>query len=281
MHLVVFPSDFRSVSSYDRIRLGPAVTLLCDTLCAKTLLPLGHPSFVESNLISSSKPFFSSPSPFRGCTPASLNSATSATSAKCTTRFFAAVLLTAVATVVFLAKAQAVPAEVIIVRHGEKITDEDTNLSPRGRERAQALVQYVERNPKLNQYGLPVAVFAARPKRDHSTRALETATPLADALGEEVNADFGKNDEMLAARYIMRNRAFNGRTVFMSWVHDQIPGLAEAFGVNNPPDWKSKMFDRTWVIRFRPDGSVFDANEITQSLLAGDSPELPPESLQN
>ena len=165
--------------------------------------------------------------------------------------------------------AMAMPAQVVIVRHGEKISDADSDLSPRGEQRAEALVQFTLTNPEISKFGPPVAVFAARPKVDHSQRAVETARPLAAQLGLTVNVDYSKTQTSEIADFVMSNPAFEGRTVFIAWIHGQIPDLATAFGVAEAPKWPGSVFDRAWVIRF--DSGAATLNDLPQHLLPGDS----------
>ena len=68
------------------------------------------------------------------------------------------------------------PAQIILLRHGEKPADESNpHLSAEGRARAQALVSFLTTSPGLMTNGLPVALFAAQPTRSQQPRP--TASP--------------------------------------------------------------------------------------------------------
>src|SRR5262249_113637 len=81
------------------------------------------------------------------------------------------------------ATCQAKPAQVIIIRHGEKPLDgkANFNLSRKGKIRAAALAAYFHSNPHELPHGRPTAIFAMgaddKPSEDHSHRPVETVQP--------------------------------------------------------------------------------------------------------
>src|SRR5580692_8328937 len=86
------------------------------------------------------------------------------------------------------------PAQVIIIRHGEK-PESGNSLSPQGWARARALVKYFETNPDVTQFGTPVAIYASRAEAEEqvegsSLRMIQTVTPLAQALGLKINSTY-------------------------------------------------------------------------------------------
>ncbi len=165
----------------------------------------------------------------------------------------------------------ATPAQVIIIRHGEKIDDVNPNLSPRGKLRAKALVGFFSTNSDVLSFGPLVAIFATEPKAGGSLRSIQTVTPLAEKLGLAINHDFTKADTLSLVRSIMQNSTYQGRSVLISWVHDSIPNIAKTFGATSAPmTWDSKVFDRVWILRFSDNKVAF--KDIPQHLLPGDSP---------
>lgn len=85
----------------------------------------------------------------------------------------------------------ATPAQIIIIRHGEKpVNSNELNL--KGQERAAALAPYFLTTKALVQYGPSVAIYAQQPNGDDpSLRPLQTCLPTATALHLQVNTQYG------------------------------------------------------------------------------------------
>lgn len=166
----------------------------------------------------------------------------------------------------------AIPAEVIIIRHGEKPPAGDC-LSPRGEQRANALVQYFLNNPKLTKYGTPVAIYAEAPHNSTATtRAILTCTPTANALNIVVQSPYTRDEYAALAQDILNNQQYSGKTILICWEHKTIPLLANALGVQPmPPSWPKDVFDRTLVINYQPNGEISSFQNLPQHLLDGDS----------
>ncbi len=170
-------------------------------------------------------------------------------------------------------RAWAAPAQVIIIRHGEK-PDSGPDLDERGYQRAQALVGYFQNNPAVTQFGPPAAIYAMDPKREGgSMRAIETVQPLAQALGLSVNTDYTRKQIQPLVSDIMSNPAYDGKMVLICWEHSVIPDIAQAFGWTAAPrSWPGNAFDRTWILTFQGD-QVVNFVDAPQNLLPGDSPQ--------
>lgn len=168
---------------------------------------------------------------------------------------------------------EGLPAQVIIIRHGEK-PSKGNGLSLEGEQRADALVAYFQGNAEVLQYGLPVAIFAETPKSNGKRqRPLLTITPLADALNLVPNTGFSKKDIVGVTEEIKNNPAYEGKMVLVCWEHKEIPGIAAALGANAPSKWSGKVFDRVWIITFgegKSSGKI-DFADLPQQLLYGDS----------
>ena len=61
----------------------------------------------------------------------------------------------------------ATPAQVLLIRHGEKLTT-GADLSPDGQKRAKLLVEYFKTNPDVTKFGKPVAIYAASIRKHFS-----------------------------------------------------------------------------------------------------------------
>ena len=185
--------------------------------------------------------------------------------------FFLSVLLT----IAFGQPALATPAQVLIIRHGEKIDDVNPHLSAVGKKRAAGLIHFFTENPQVNAYGPPAGIFAAAPaKEGKSVRPYETVAPLAKHLEQAVNLDFEANDIKKLVGLILKSAEYDGRTVLISWTNSEIPKLANMFGAKGvPSEWDSATFDRVWKIPFSEDGTPGKLEDIPQRVLPGDSEE--------
>ncbi len=166
----------------------------------------------------------------------------------------------------------ATPARVLIIRHAEKPADpSNPDLSPKGYQRAQALSNLFQIHPEYVNLGLPVAYFAAEYIATNAARAVETIKPLAQKYGQPVLQPFPGSEPESLAKSILNNPEYQGKTVMVSWVHQQIPPLAQALGAREAPsEWDGKeVFDRVWILNYTNAGVQFiDAPE---SVLPGDS----------
>jgi len=147
--------------------------------------------------------------------------------------------------------ALATPAQILIIRHGEKPAV-GNQLSPRGWQRARALVQYFETNKAVTQYGTPIAIYAMKQDGvDGSVRPIQTVTPLAQDLGKDVKTPYLRDDYAQLVKDILADRSLDGKMVLICWEHKVIPGMAYAFGVRpQPADWSGSDFDTVFEINF-------------------------------
>jgi hypothetical protein len=175
--------------------------------------------------------------------------------------------------------ALAAPAQVIIIRHGEKPAA-GNNLCPQGVCRADALASVF---PK--QFGTPAAIYAMAPdSEDGSLRPIETVTPLANALGLTINSGFTRLQFAQVVDAIKNNPSYDGKMVLVSWEHKAIPGLTQEFCAQGaaagacdavPGKWSGSVFGQAWILNFTGSQvtSFRIANEnITSDMLEGDCP---------
>ncbi len=175
--------------------------------------------------------------------------------------------------VLWVGAAVARPTGVILLRHAEKPGEESSvHLSPRGEERARALVQFLAHAPTWFTNGGPLVLVAARiAPSGHGCRPYETLEPLAKQLNLPIQTPFSADDYAALARRVLRDPAYDGKTVVICWTHEFLPGLAEALGVKpKPPAWKGSVYDRVWRISWTDKQASLDS--LPQHLLPDDSP---------
>lgn len=168
-------------------------------------------------------------------------------------------------------RADAIPAQVLIIRHAEKPVDNsNTHLSDRGFLRAQALVKIF--GGSNNRFDRPDFIIAQNPdKADGSVRAIETAAPLAAALSLSVDNSFVVGEGKRLAKQILSVPKFDGKTVLIIWGHDDIPKIALHLGsFDLPGNWKAGIFDRVWRLSFE-NGTVKNSENLPMLALPGDS----------
>jgi hypothetical protein len=167
--------------------------------------------------------------------------------------------------------AQGRPVEIILLRHAEKPSDEkDPHLSPRGRERARELPRLFATLPAMTNSARPVVLIAPHPMAHApSQRCMETLEPTARQWHLPLETSHAASDWDRLAKELLTSSSYDGKTVIVCWVHDNIPALAQALGVKKAPHWSGNTFDRLWVITF--DGAHAVMLNLPQHLLPGDS----------
>jgi phosphohistidine phosphatase SixA len=154
------------------------------------------------------------------------------------------------------------PAEVLLIRHAEE-PEKGPDLSPRGQERAKALVKLFNgRFPK------PTAIYATASSKA-SSRPVETVQPLAEILRLKVNERYAEVKYKTMADAILADHSATGQHVLVCWHHGTLPELAEALGVEKAPKWPETRYDGLWVIRYNTGKAVL--TEEGEKLLDGDS----------
>lgn len=161
------------------------------------------------------------------------------------------------------------PAQVMLIRHGEKPVDGD-DLSDRGWDRAKALPQLMKR-ADLTRFGQPVGLFAMVPTaKRKSMRAIQTLQFLSQAIGVRTNTDFERDMVEPLATEILENSIYDNKAVWVCWEHKVLVDIAKALGVDDPPDWPNDQFDRVWVITYDTGGHA-TLTDLPERLLPGDS----------
>lgn len=162
------------------------------------------------------------------------------------------------------------PAQVLILRHAEKPEDkEETTLSEKGERRAQALIRVL--GPGNGRFEVPEKIFAQAPKDDEgSVRSLQTARPLAQALGLRVNQQYEVGEGWALAEHLLEAPVYDGKVVLIIWGRDEIGDIAHGLGARRLPNkWPKGVYDRVWRLVF--DGDHVKAQDLPMRALRGDS----------
>jgi len=176
----------------------------------------------------------------------------------------------------WVALAQAMPAQVIIIRHAEKYEDpRQTNLSTKGRTRALALAQLFQSDPRVLEFGRPAVIIAQSPtEKKGSRRCLETVEPLARELGLPVISQFTYGQAGELVQWLKRQREYDGKTALICMQHMEVDELAQALGVADlrPRIWPHETYDRLYILTYASEGGrLLSFRNLPQRLLFGDS----------
>ena len=180
---------------------------------------------------------------------------------------------------------------VMLIRHAEKplgdgppfgVTDQGVadreSLTPRGWQRAGALVGYFgdRRNPGPSGLPVPTRLFASQiGPQSSSRRPHETLQPLADRLGQTIDTGVLKADIARLAAAILATEG----VVLVSWEHRLIPSIALALTGQShlaPDTWPDDRYDLVWVFERTTDTDPFTFRQVRQGLLAGDLERVDP-----
>ena len=163
-------------------------------------------------------------------------------------------------------------AVILIIRHAEK-PDAGSGLSADGEARANAYVNYFK---KLTIDGQPLKldyIFAAADSKD-SQRPRLTITPTSQVLGIAIDSRFkDKNFQALAAEIQSKP---HGKTILISWHHEEIPSLLVALGADAnqvipKAKWPEDVFGWLIELRYDENGQLIETKRINENLLPDDS----------
>jgi len=160
------------------------------------------------------------------------------------------------------------PVTILIIRHAEKLTDGQLDLSPTGLKRASLLPNlFVPAGTRLD-LPTPQVIFATHQSK-HSNRPVETVTPLATALHLSIDNTI-QNEDYAALAATLLSGKYAGKVVLVSWHHGTLPQFVTALGAQPPyTPWPDTQFDRIWRIDYK-DGKA-TLKDLPQHLLPGDS----------
>ena len=169
----------------------------------------------------------------------------------------------------------AVPAQIVVIRHGEKnLKVEEYGLNALGRTRAAALGVLLSQSPELVVFGAPAALFAvhADPVKYDTVRTTETLLELSKLTKLDIQTPFILRDTEALGAEILKNPKYDNKYLVVCWEHHFIPELLEALGVKEKVKVvKSHVFDRMWILQYNPDGTLKSFKNAPQRLLFGDT----------
>ncbi|ORX49671.1 hypothetical protein BCR36DRAFT_583740, partial [Piromyces finnis] len=147
----------------------------------------------------------------------------------------------------------------MLIRHGEKISDASSNLAPRGKARANCLINIFGNN---GTYATPQKIYAQSPtEKKQSTRPRDTVIPLSKELGLDVDLSYTSGQIKKLTKNIVNTFE---KVVLVSWSNDNLPEIARKFGIENPPEWDSNVFDDIWMIYDNDLPSYYNINGMNK-----------------
>jgi hypothetical protein len=163
-------------------------------------------------------------------------------------------------------------AVILIIRHAEK-PDAGSGLSAEGEARAKAYVNYFK-NLTIDGQPLKLDYIFAAADSNGSQRPRLTITPTSQALGIAIDSRFkDKNFQELAAEIQSKP---HGKTILISWHHEEIPSLLGALGADATQvipkaKWPEDVFGWLIELRFDENGQLIETKRINENLLPDDS----------
>ncbi|HSW87057.1 MAG TPA: hemophore-related protein [Rhabdochlamydiaceae bacterium] len=167
------------------------------------------------------------------------------------------------------------PSQVILIRHGEKPAH-GNYLNAKGWKRASALIDYFQNNPEVLNFGIPYAIFAAKPcHEDPCHREMQTISSLAQTIGTPILSTLCAKETAELAQFVLNNPKYEGKMVLICWDHYFMDQLSFDLGVHpKPPAYPDDRFDLTYIITYHdPESPTLCV--WPQQLLEGDLPTVP------
>jgi hypothetical protein len=191
------------------------------------------------------------------------------------------------------------PAQIYLIRHGEKPADPPTpkappsppfgidvngnqdihSLLPRGWQRSGALAVLFAPTTGPLQAGLqtPMTLFSpdyGKPKKTQAHRTYQTIQGLSGRLNVPINTPYPEGQEPALATAVVAD--YTG-VVLICWEHQHIPAIAAALptvsGTQIPAAWPGHRFDLIWSFSLDTGASstTYVFSQIPQQVLSGDS----------
>jgi hypothetical protein len=165
-------------------------------------------------------------------------------------------------------------AVILIIRHAEKPA-EGAELSPAGKERAAAYVQYFS-HFTVDSKPLKLDCLIAAADSANSRRPRRTLEPLSQTLGLKIAQPFKDKQFEEMARDLQT--APHGKRILVCWHHGKIPDLAQALGADPSrllPGGKWPDDEFAWVLQlsYDHDGRLIpdQTKRINENLMPGDT----------
>lgn len=166
----------------------------------------------------------------------------------------------------------AVPKTVIILRHAEE-PPFGTELSEKGFLRAEKLADYFSSKTFQQNFGAIDFLMAVKPKDSSSSiRSYQTLLTSALRLHKTIDQQFLKDDTALLGKTILTAKEYDHKIIVIAWSHKKIGDLARSLGIKDLDlEWKNGVFDRFWVLQYKPNHQTLIFKDLPQKLLEGDS----------
>lgn len=170
---------------------------------------------------------------------------------------------------VFSLQTLSMPAQIILMRHGEK-PEEGDELSEQGWARAKALPNLFDRKELKSK---PFALFAMKrkSKSDGSIRPIQTLKYVSEKFNLTINTPFKKDQVIDLVQQIRNDSNLNEKTIVICWEHKVLRDIARELGLNSPPDWSGDVYDRLWLLNFSASGDLVKFQNLPERLLPSDS----------
>lgn len=160
----------------------------------------------------------------------------------------------------FISTTFATPSEIIIIRHADKLEQNYTGpaIDPTGYVRAVRFAFYF-----LNKFGKPDDIVTTNPSHGKahlaSIREVQTIAPLINILQQKdpriehnIYAPYPTTGYPKLAKFLLKNKHFNGEMVLVCWDHTTIPNLVSLLGVKDQlPAWPANDFDSVYILKYR------------------------------
>jgi hypothetical protein len=156
-------------------------------------------------------------------------------------------------------------AVILVIRHAEKPA-KGSGLTPAGKARAEAYVEYF-RNFTLDGQPLKLDYLFAAADSKESHRARLTLEPTGKKLGLAINSPFGDDQFRKLADEIRAKP--HGKHILICWHHGEIPQLIKALGANSDEllpkgSWPDAVYNWVIMLRYDADGRLAEAKRIDE-----------------
>ena len=161
----------------------------------------------------------------------------------------------------------AIPRQVILLRHADKLAsgDGDYNLSPEGFLSAITLGRLI---PAC--FGAPthIRTFFFNPETSKNARSYQSAVPLGVASGVNITvAQSSLEDSFQDGQDILSQSVFADGNVVLFWEHRRMPDLARGLGWPSMPPIGAMDFDQIFVLRYAKQSPLPQVEILSQSKL--------------
>lgn len=162
--------------------------------------------------------------------------------------------------IIILTQASATPKEIILIRHADKLEQQDPGpfLSPKGVARAELFSKYY-----LSTYHMPDYIITTA-QTHYSFRELQTVIPLVTyyamlrpqggqpvLLNNKYKHDKNLNGLKRLYTDLLKDDKFSGKTILICWHHAEIPELLEGLGATPyQPKLADEEYDTVYHILF-------------------------------